>query len=827
ALVKVSLEEVGLDYGAMIGGNGSGGAGGGSPVVNVGGLVVKLDGPPRMYLLQKVVEIADYNMLRIRFEWSQIWRILQPYFNTIGCHPHPGVSTFAVDALRQINFKFLEKEELEHFSTQNELLKSFEWIMKYNTDPNIRELLLSSLSQMISARAGSIRSGWKSIFTVLSKPLHCQATTDRLILTSFQIVQTTFKDHFTVVSHAGGFVDYVACLTEFALMKNTAISDGAVLDEVVMGAVLILEECGRHLVELALEEVEEVRERLRKGVAVVSPQGAMSTTSSRTPTQPYILPTGIISEDQFVLKWFPILSSLSRVTIDSSSLTVKTRALDALFETLRSASRFFDVKYWKNIHRSVLLPIFEDLREHTRDEGDNGEKDAATLVSEAEVAGIALPKEGSSAIWIQGLRLLVDLFTDVFDVVAGSDTGIVADVLNLSIAMLKIHDEKLATSGQICLHQFIQKNIGKFGKADSWNLVTDAIESAFQITSPCELLNCDYGPKSTTPLPMSPASPAPGNSTLADIIALGREAAARMAPRTTLDTLDFEHTIVKCVTHIELIQAIRDVALTELIEASTSASRWTSTSMGNGVVSSKDLATLQPPGPVIGAASPLPVDRSRTIVAITIVPRDHRKRWLACIRESYAVARSFNADNDLRYAIWRRGLVQQMPNLVKQETISLAAHIRLLFAVYRVVGDVEAPIAEGSAAVFDIGEELIRHTLDVLERFVSFLTLDASGSQQQHNARDVALWGPVVVVIYQELLSMEGWWGVGAFGRRLSVTGETPEGTVGCEKLKRKLPLFFRLAIKMLNADKAEVRSVLQAFMERVADEIFGAVEGA
>ncbi|KAJ3097757.1 Brefeldin A-inhibited guanine nucleotide-exchange protein 2 [Phlyctochytrium planicorne] len=840
ALVLVSLEEVGLDASAMLTGSagGSTGApGSSSPGILAAPLVPLKDTPPRMYLLQKVVELADYNMLRIRYEWSQIWRTLQPYFNTIGCHPHPGVSTFAVDALRQINMKFLEKEELEHFSTQNELLKSFEFIMKNNSDPNIRELLLNSLSQMIAARAGSIRSGWKSIFIVLSKTLQSKDTGDRLIETAFRVVQMTFKEHFSVVSHAGGFVDYVSCVTEFAMIKSTTLSP-TVLDDVVSGSILLLEHCGKHLAELAKEELEDTRERQKKGMppaksspVVVSPALASPDPTqlhARAPTQPYILPTGIISEEHFVLKWFPILSSLSRVAGDSENLNVKTRALDALFETLRSAGRFFDSKYWKNIHRSVILPIFEDLKEFSRSEAES--------TSDKLPQAISLPKEGSSAIWIQGLRLIVELFTDVFDIVAG-DTGIVADVLNLSVSMLKIRDEKLATSGQICLHQFIQKNVGRFGKADCWNLVTDAIESAFEITSPCELLNCDYGAKGNSAYPMSPSTPISAKEispALAEVLAIGREAALRMAPKTTLETLDFEHTIVKCVTHIEMIQAIRDIALTELIEAGsgsrrTSAVRRESTSSATTTSTSNGL--LAPSTPVQTSLA----DPGRIRVAITIVPRPHRNRWLKCIRESYAVARAFNADHDLRYAIWRRGLVQQMPNLVKQETISLATHIRLLFAVYRAVGDAEfAPAASnlnvpGSVensepvAIFDVGEELIRHCMDVLERFVGFL--QAGAESPQHNARDVALWGPVVVVIYQELLNMDGWWGVGGFGRRLSVTGLPPEGEVSCERLKKKLPIFFRLGIKMLNADKADVRAVLQAFMERVADEIFGPTE--
>jgi brefeldin A-inhibited guanine nucleotide-exchange protein len=36
---------------------------------------------PRMFSLQKLVEISYYNMNRIRLEWSQLWGILGEHFN--------------------------------------------------------------------------------------------------------------------------------------------------------------------------------------------------------------------------------------------------------------------------------------------------------------------------------------------------------------------------------------------------------------------------------------------------------------------------------------------------------------------------------------------------------------------------------------------------------------------------------------------------------------------------------------------------------------------------------------------------------------------------
>lgn len=44
-----------------------------------------LTSTPRMFMLQKIVEISFYNMNRIRIEWSRIWSVLGEHFNVAGC----------------------------------------------------------------------------------------------------------------------------------------------------------------------------------------------------------------------------------------------------------------------------------------------------------------------------------------------------------------------------------------------------------------------------------------------------------------------------------------------------------------------------------------------------------------------------------------------------------------------------------------------------------------------------------------------------------------------------------------------------------------------
>lgn len=41
---------------------------------------------PRLFSLQKLVDICYYNMNRIRLEWSKVWVILGDHFNKVSVH---------------------------------------------------------------------------------------------------------------------------------------------------------------------------------------------------------------------------------------------------------------------------------------------------------------------------------------------------------------------------------------------------------------------------------------------------------------------------------------------------------------------------------------------------------------------------------------------------------------------------------------------------------------------------------------------------------------------------------------------------------------------
>lgn len=67
-------------------------------------------------------------MERIRLEWSHIWAVMGEHFNKVGCMPNVEIANAAVDALRQLSMKFLEKGELANYSFQKDFLRPFECV---------------------------------------------------------------------------------------------------------------------------------------------------------------------------------------------------------------------------------------------------------------------------------------------------------------------------------------------------------------------------------------------------------------------------------------------------------------------------------------------------------------------------------------------------------------------------------------------------------------------------------------------------------------------------------------------------------------------------
>lgn len=268
---------------------------------------------PRVFCLQKLVEICYYNMNRIRLEWSQMWLILGEHFNQVRlvcgyccdcvlltglplarqvtCHTNAKVSFLALDSLRQLAMRFLEKEELANFKFQKDFLKPFEYAMIHNTNPDARDMVLQCLHQMVQARAQNMRSGWRTMFGVFAAA--AKVPTERIAAQAFDIVQRINREHFSQIVEFGSFADLTVCVTDFCKISK--------FQRVSLQAIELL----RALIPMMLS----------------CPECPLSTANGAAPVE------STATDDPMLRFWFPLLFGFYDVIMNGEDLEVRKRCV--------------------------------------------------------------------------------------------------------------------------------------------------------------------------------------------------------------------------------------------------------------------------------------------------------------------------------------------------------------------------------------------------------------------------------------------------------------------------------------------------------------------
>lgn len=101
---------------------------------------------------------------------------------------------FAIDALRQLSFKFLEKSELSDFNFQRLFLRPFLEIMENpNSREDIRELILRCVDNMIRLTSHNLRSGWKIFLEILG--LTAADPCEKICTLGLGILQRLLDEH--------------------------------------------------------------------------------------------------------------------------------------------------------------------------------------------------------------------------------------------------------------------------------------------------------------------------------------------------------------------------------------------------------------------------------------------------------------------------------------------------------------------------------------------------------------------------------------------------------------------------------------------------------
>ncbi len=168
---------------------------------------------PRIFSLQKLVEVAEFNMGRIQMVWSKIWHIISDYLTLVGSNSNPNIAEKAVDSLRQLAKKFLQKDEMSIYQFQKEFLKPFQDIFVNNINVyRTKEYVITCIANLVLLDAASIKSGWRIIFNIFL--LAADDSSVEIIRRTFETLDKVFKNHYHIVKD--NFPELAHCLKKFA-----------------------------------------------------------------------------------------------------------------------------------------------------------------------------------------------------------------------------------------------------------------------------------------------------------------------------------------------------------------------------------------------------------------------------------------------------------------------------------------------------------------------------------------------------------------------------------------------------------------------------------
>ncbi|KAG6779901.1 hypothetical protein POTOM_016303 [Populus tomentosa] len=347
---------------------------------------------PRVFSLTKIVEIAHYNMNRIRLVWSRIWNVLSEFFVSVGLSENLSVAIFVMDSLRQLAMKFLEREELANYNFQNEFLRPFVIVMQKSSSTEIRELIVRCISQMVLSRVSNVKSGWKSVFMVFT----VAAADERknVVLLAFETMEKIVREYFPYITETETttFTDCVRCLTTFTNSRFNS--------DVSLNAIAFLRFCALKLADGGL--ICNVKSSVDDPSIPIVDEVASDVDPS--------------DKDDHVSFWIPLLTGLSKLTSDPRS-AIRKSALEVLFNILNDHGHLFSHSFWTTVFNSAIFPIFNSFS----DMKDVKDQDSPTSAPPHSV-GSAWDSETSTI----AVQCLVFLFVKFFNIVRSELQSVVS-----------------------------------------------------------------------------------------------------------------------------------------------------------------------------------------------------------------------------------------------------------------------------------------------------------------------------------------------------------------------------------------------------------------
>lgn len=629
----------------------------------------QLTSTPRMFSLQKMIDVCYYNMDRIKLEWTPIWAVMGSAFNKIATNSNLAVVFFAIDSLRQLSVRFLDIEELNGFEFQHDFLKPFEYTVQNTGDIEVQEMIIECFRSFILLKSEKIKSGWKPILKSLQ---YTAQSHNETIVTKTQslitddIVKKHFESVFVQENSFGELVDVFKEITKNRKYQKAALH--------------------------ALETLKVITNR----IAIITSGNPDSPDMEHYRKLLY-------GKDIFEDVWFPILFCFNETIMTANDLEVRSRALNNMFDALVGYGSNFGEEFWKKICDKLLFPIFDVLSKHWEINQFNSHDDLSVWLSTT---------------LIQALRNLIALFTHYFE----SLNKMLDGFLKLLVSCICQENDTIARIGRACLQQLILQNATKFS-SEHWNLIGDVFVRLFELTTAEELFECDplhQGRRKSIVFDISTPK-IPNISNQEDTIPETLERAKKEA-----NSEDF------------VLNTENDKSNENENDNNNGANRY----VNNHPKSSdtdKDILRKQ-----VNIKNTIVVKCILQLLMIELVsdlyddetfeqniPYKESVKLTKLLEKSYEFAHDFNNDIGLRTRLMESRVVNNIPNLLKQETSAAAVLIDLMFKLYLNDDEKKAELAA----------RLIRICITVVK---SYILLDDRTME-----RTIIAWRPVIVEILQ------------------------------------------------------------------------------
>lgn len=330
---------------------------------------------------------------------------------------------------------------------------------------------------------------------------------------------------------------------------------------------------------------------------------------------------------------------------------------------------------------------------------------------------------------IQALKSMITLFTHYFDALSRMLDG----YLELIISCICQENDTIARIGRECLTSLLTENAQSFNN-EHWGKISDALANLFELTTAKELFTSDplrnknpdesFGDMSNENGHDDNADEIDANDSKSSIIDDAEERLKKSKEKSSI--------VVKSVLQLLLIQS-----LSELFE---------NDDFYEGV------------------------------------PYDYLLKMSDLLNNSYNFAKKFNDDYDLRVRLWNAGIIERLPNLLKQESSSAAVFINIMFRMYCDDGKVSPANKQ------TLINKVVPLCNTILKRYSE---LDETNQQ-----RNISTWKPVIVEIYEGYVELDD------------------------DDFRKHAPGLYSLTLKLFSKSiSGDLRMALKAFLTRVGEE--------